>query len=287
LKDNLINWLLFVVLSVIWGSSFLLMKIGITVLQPFEVASLRILSAGIVLLPFAFRGFKDLPRNKLPYVILSGSLGSFLPAFLFCTAETKLDSALTGMLNSLTPLCAVIIGVLFFKMKTSFRKLLGILIGLVGLFFMISPNGNLHLNNTPSLLMVIAATILYAVNVNMVSRHLKGLIPIKIASVAFACHIIPCLSILIYTGYFSKPLLEKNYLKATFASCSLGIIGTAFATVLFYRLVSRSNALFAAMVTYGIPFVAAAWGILYGEQVTPIELGCLAIILAGVYLANN
>ncbi len=285
--DKLINWALFIGLSLIWGSSFLLMKIGLENLSPYEVASLRILSAGVVLTPFAFRAFKQIPFHKIGFIILSGLVGSFFPAFLFCIAETKLDSALTGMLNSLTPLCAVIIGTVFFKMKTSIPKITGILVGLIGLFFLVSPTGQLHLNNFPYILLILLATVLYAINVNVVSRKLGNVGAINTASIAFVLLIIPCLIVLFLSGYFSRSFNHYGTIKSTAAGCVLGMVGTAFATILFYRLVKRAGALFSAMVTYGIPFVAAGWGVVYGEQVTLFQVGCLGIILCGVYLANK
>ncbi len=287
MQDKLINCLLFTVLSLIWGSSFLLMKIGLEKLSPYEVAALRILSAGIVLTPFAYKAFKQIPKNKIGFILLSGLLGSFFPAFLFCVAETKLSSALTGMLNSLTPLCAVIIGTIFFRMKTNFQKVSGILVGLVGLFFLVSPSGQLHFNNLHYILLVIMATILYAINANFVGRTLGGIGALNTASIAFFLLIIPSLVILVSIGYFSRPLNQIEVIKSTVAACVLGTGGTAIATILLYRLIKRAGALFATMVTYGIPFVAAAWGVVYGEQVTMLEIGCLGIILGGVYLANR
>ena len=285
--DKFINWLLFTILSLIWGSSFLLMKIGLEHLSPYEVAALRILSAGIVLIPFAYKAFKQIPSNKVGLILLSGLMGSFFPAFLFCVAETKLDSSLTGMLNSLTPLCAVIIGTLFFRLKTTVKKVAGIFIGLVGLFFLVSPNGQLHIGNSHYVLLVILATILYAVNANFVSRSLAGLGSLNIASIAFSLLIIPCVIILFSMGYFSRPLGQADFIRSTAAACVLGTGGTAIATILLYRLIKRAGALFATMVTYGIPFVAAGWGVVYGEQVTLLEIGCLGVILVGVYLANR
>ena len=255
-------------------------------LNPFEVATLRILSAGIVLTPFAYRAIKQIPQKKLAVVVVSGLIGSFFPAFLFCIAETKLESSLTGMLNSLTPICAVIIGSIFFDLKVSIRKVIGILIGLIGLFFMVSPNGAFHFANPQYILLVIFATILYAINVNMVSRKLHGIGSINIASVAFVILILPCLIILYYNGFFARSMTEMKFIRSTTAACILGMGGTAFASILFYILVKRAGALFSSMVTYGIPFIAVGWGLIYGEQVTFLQLGCLGILLGGVYLAK-
>ena len=191
------------------------------------------------------------------------------------------------MLNSLTPLCAVIIGTLFFKMRPTAWKFAGIFIGLIGLFFLVSPNGQLHFDNSKYIFLIILATILYAINANFVSKSLGGLGPLNIASVAFVLLIIPCLIVLVSMGYFTRPLSQLSIIKSTVAACVLGTGGTAIATILLYRLIKRAGALFATMVTYGIPFVAAGWGVVYGEQVTLVEIGCLGIILSGVYLANK
>ncbi len=257
------------------------------VLGPYQVAALRILSAGIVLMPFSAKAFKQIPRQKLGIVVLSGLLGSFFPAFLFCLAETQLSSALTGMLNSLTPLCTVLIGVFFFQLTPKLQKIIGIIIGLIGFFFLVVPNGKLDVGNFGYVLLVLLATVFYAVNVNVVSKYMQGIGSINIAAMAFVFLIVPCVIILGITGYFAMPFNNIAIIKSTLAACVLGVAGTAFASVLFYRLVKRAGALFAAMVTYGIPFIAVAWGYFYGESISLFQIGCLGIILGGVYISNR
>ena len=287
MRDKLINWGLFTILSLIWGSSFILMKAGMNQLTPYDVASIRILSAGLVLIPFARRALLEVPRNKLALVILSGLLGSFFPAYLFCIAETRIDSSLAGILNALTPLFTIIIGISFFQLKAHWRKILGVVIGFVGLYLLVSPTGDIHFTNVSYILLVLLATVLYGINVNMVGRHMHGLGSINIASLAFVFLIIPSLIILYINGYFALPLGDKSVLISTLASAVLGIMGTAVASILFYMLVKRAGTLFASMVTYGIPFIAVMWGLLYGEQVTLWQVGCLGVILGGVYLVNR
>src|SRR6185503_18929003 len=99
-------------------------------LTPYQVATLRILSAGLVLIPVAIKHLKKIPPHKLGYVLLSGLLGSFIPAFLFCLAETKIDSSLAGFLNALTPIFTIVIGMLFFQQVFQSHKLAGVLTGL-------------------------------------------------------------------------------------------------------------------------------------------------------------
>lgn len=285
--EKLINWGLFSLLALIWGSSFILMKAGMSSLSPYQVASLRILSAGLILIPFARKALLAVPGNKLALVILSGLLGSFFPAYLFCIAETKIDSSLAGMLNALTPLFTILVGIAFFQFKAQAIKIVGVLIGFAGLLLLVTPELTLGFQNFSYSLLVLAATIFYGLNVNMVSRHMQGIGSLNIASLAFVFLIIPSLIILYFTGYFSLPLTEKPLLMATVAAFVLGILGTAVGSILFYMLVKRAGALFASMVTYGIPFIAVSWGIWYGEVVTLFQIGCLGIILVGVYLANK
>ncbi|MDB5190850.1 MAG: family transporter [Segetibacter sp.] len=257
------------------------------VLSPYDVAALRMISAGIVLLPFAYNSFKKIPKNKMGIVIISGLLGSFFPAFLFCIAETRIDSSLAGILNALTPLFTILLGVTFFKMQVSFLRYLGVFVGFIGLALLFLARGNITLSYLSFSFLVLLATFFYGINVNVVSRHLSNIGSLNIASIAFAFLIIPSLIVLLFTGYFSLPLSSGSYLVSTIASIVLGVFGTAIASIMFYMLVKRAGGLFASTVTYGIPFVAVFWGLLSGEVITLAQVACLGIILAGVYLANK
>jgi len=287
LREKLINWVLFTLLSIIWGSSFILMKLGLETLSPYQVATLRMLSAGIILIPFALEGFRKIQKKEFLYVILSGLLGSFFPAYLFCIAETKIDSSIAGILNALTPLFTISVGVFFFQMKASKQKIIGVLVGFVGLCLLFLAQKNISFENLSYAFLVLIATLLYGINVNMVSKYLHNTGAMNIAAVAFTLLIIPCLIILYFTGYFSLPLLSMPVIKSTGFSFLLGFGGTAIATVLYYRLVKSAGSLFASTVTYGIPFVALFWGILEGESINFLQCCCMGIILIGVWLANK
>jgi drug/metabolite transporter (DMT)-like permease len=288
LKINLFNWVIFIVLSFIWGSSFILMKEGMTSLSAYQVASIRILSAGIVLLPFSIQAFKAVPAHKRWLVFLSGILGTFFPAYLFCIAETKLDSSLAGILNALTPLFTLLIGALFFNRQIGWRKWAGVLIGFAGLVFLIlAGNKKMSFGYLGYASFILLATLLYGINVNLVSKYLKEIGSRQIATVAFTLLIIPSFFILWLTGFFSGTSFSREFLYATGASMVLGIMGTAVASILFYVLLKRAGPVFSSMVTYGIPFVALFWGVLANEQINPVQIGCLCIILGGVYLANK
>ena len=287
MKDKLLNWSLFVALCFIWGSSFILMKAGINQLNAYQVASIRMISAGMVLIPFARKALLLVPRNKLLLVILSGFLGSFFPAYLFCIAETTIDSSLAGILNALTPLFTMLIGISFFQLRAKPIKILGVVIGFAGLCLLMAFTGKVRFEHFSYSALVILATFLYGENVNLVGRHMQGIGSLQIAALAFVFLIIPSGIILFATGYFSLPLNTTPILLSTLASFVLGVMGTAIASIIFYMLVKRAGTLFASMVTYGIPFIAVFWGILEGEIINSAQVICLGVILVGVYLVNK
>jgi drug/metabolite transporter (DMT)-like permease len=288
MNPKLANWGLFTLLAFIWGSSFILMKEGLKELTAYQVAAIRMLSAGIVLLPFALKSFKNVDRKSLWKVLLTGIIGSFIPAILFCIAETKIDSALAGMLNALTPLCVIIIGVLFFKSSTKWQKTLGVIVGFAGMVLLFlsqkTTSGETHWFYA---LLVFIATLCYGLNVNILSLYLKHIPSLQIAAIAFVALIVPSILLLWADGFFRSDFLDDDVLLAVGASSVLGVFGTAVASILFYMLMKRAGALFSSMVTYGIPFVAVFWGVVAGESVTALQMVGLLIILSGVYLANK
>lgn len=288
MSKGLLNWLIFIALSVIWGSSFILMKEGLKQLSAYQVASLRIVFSGIVLLPAAVKSFKNIPKNKLGIIFISGMLGSLFPAYLFCIAEEGIDSALAGTLNSLTPIFVIITGAVIFKTATSYNKVGGIVISFAGSVLLLFSKGSITGNqNLVFVGYVVLATIFYGYNVNLVQRHLKNIGSLQIASVALTLNAVPALIILVFTGYFQQLATQTGILQATGAAVLLGVAGTAMATIIFYMLVKRAGAVFASMVTYGIPVVANIWGVIYKEEVGWKQVTCLGIILLGVYVANR
>jgi drug/metabolite transporter (DMT)-like permease len=286
-RNDLVNWGIFIALSFIWGSSFILMKTGMQTLDAFQVAALRIMSGGIVLMPAAFIRLRQLPVNRILLVLVSGLLGNFLPSFLFCIAETRIDSALTGILNALTPVCTIITGVLFFQSTVKWQKLTGVLISFTGMLLLFISKGKFETGYLSYASLILLATICYGTNVNMVNRYLKEVGSVNIAAFSLSMLAVPSFVILYFTGYFRLPLTESGYMVSSLASIFLGLAGTAVGSIIFYMLVKRAGVLFASMVTYGIPFVAIFWGVVFNEGVTLAQVGCLFIILTGVYLTNK
>lgn len=289
MNKRLANWLIFLLLSLIWGSSFILMKIGLdNHLTAFQVASIRMVAAGLILLPIAIKAISQIPITKRWIVFLSGVFGSLIPSYLFCIAENGIDSALAGTLNSLTPIFVIINGALFFKIKTEPYKIVGIMIAFSGTVLLLFSKGQMQENQQLIYVgLVILATFFYGLNVNMVAKYLKDISSLQIAAVALSLSAVPAGAILISTGFFKLSFYQTGLYTGVAASVVLGVAGTAIASVLFYRLVKNAGGIFASMVTYGIPFVAIGWGIYFKEVFGLTQVGCLLIILLGVYWTNR
>lgn len=284
----MVQWLIFLLLCLVWGSSFILMKLGLVALSPYEVAGLRLLSAGIVLTPFFFDAWKKTNSKTKSFALLIGLLGSFFPGILFCIAETTLHSSIAGVLNATTPLFVMIVGMLLFRRSVQLIQVIGIMVGFLGVLLLFYPSISLQDGSfTAKALLILLATIMYGFNVNIANLHLSSTAPLHVASLSLVMLIPVDLFILFLQGFFSKDFSAISLQKAAISSVVLGVFGTAMATWLFYVLMQRSGPLFSSMVTYGIPFVALGWGMLAGEAITGIALLALLLILLGVYLVNK
>ncbi len=288
MQPKLFNWLLFLLLCFIWGSSFILMKEGLRQLSAYEVAAIRMLSAGLVLLPFAVRSFQRMQKKDLGLLVLTGILGSFIPAILFCVAETQIDSALAGMLNALTPFFVILIGAVFFQSKVAVQKIVGVFIGFSGMLLLfLSQKSGATSSNIFFAALIVVATLSYGLNVNMTNRYLKHVGSLDIAAIAFVSLIPASLAVLLYNGFTQHQLADSAVIRSVAAASVLGIFGTAIASILFYMLLKRAGTLFSTMVTYGMPFVAVGWGLLVGETVGLMQMAGLVVILSGVYITNR
>jgi drug/metabolite transporter (DMT)-like permease len=286
-KQNFLNWLLFVILSVVWGSSFILMKTSAEHLNGLQIGSIRIFAAGVGLLPWAIFHISKIPLKKLGVVILTGLLGNFFPALLFASAiKENGESSLASILNSLTPLFVIVIGLLFFKTKVQKRKITGVLVGFAGLVILNVLRGPVSAGDN-GVLLILIATIFYGITVNLVSYYLKGIAGFKIASVSLAIMAIPSCIIMWQQNVFTIARFDEEARWSIAVACLLGVVGSAIATGLYYVLIQKAGGLFASLVTYAIPIVAIMWGLLANENITAAQVGCLAMILAGVYLANR
>ena len=286
-KHPAIAWVLFVILSVIWWSSFILIKKGLIYLGPEEVAALRIASASLVLTPFALSRIKQINKKNVTTLILVGFMGSLLPAFFFALAQTKLTSALTGIMNALTPFFTIIISVLFFSEKPDKRVYFGVMLGFLGTLFLISTRVNGQFTFNYYAFFVVAATVLYGINANLIKHYLSLLKSLSIASLSLIMVGPFAIVYLLFLTPFLDHIHEPEVLIASGYIVILGVFGTALALVLFNKIVQLTNAVFSTSVTYLIPIISVFWGFIDGEKLSLIQLASMLTIMLGIFISNS
>ncbi len=278
------------ILAVIWGSSFILMKRGLESFSSIQVAEYRLFIAAIALFPLAFKQLPKFPRRnkKLLAICLVALFGNLLPALLFAKAQTKLPSGVAGMLNSLVPLFTIAVGAIFFAVKPIKQQFFGVVIGLVGAFILIYGSSNNVISGVPIIYsaMVVAATIGYGISVNTIKSMLPTMPTLQITSFAFIL-LLPLMSVgLLTNGFFEQAFKPVNRINLGYLSI-LGVFGTAGALLLFNQLIKYTSAVFSSSVTYMIPVVAAIWGLSDGEALNGFHFSGFILIIFGVYVINR
>jgi len=279
------KWLFLVLLALVWGSSFILIKKGLIGLNPFQLGSVRIIFAALFLLIIGFRTLPKIPRMQWKYIALTALFGTFIPAFLFSIAQMHISSTVSSILNSLTPLNTLVLGVLVFGLNFKRSQIIGVVIGLAGsLLLILNGAANHPEQNYFYAILIVIASLCYATNVNLIKKYLSDLSPLTISTGNFTVMLIPAIIILSCTGFFDIVHVEKVQ-HSVFFIMILGIVGTGIANIIFFKLIQISSPVFATSVTYLIPVVAFFWGLFDNEMLTPTQgLGAL-IILVGVYMS--
>ncbi|TRZ45801.1 DMT family transporter [Robertkochia solimangrovi] len=283
------KWVYLIVLSLIWGSSYILIKKGLGGLTPLQLGAVRIIFSTIFLFLIGFRSLFRIKKKEWPWVGLSALCGTFIPVFLFAFAETEIDSNIASVLNSLVPLFAIIMGVVLFRIRFVRIQLFGVLFGLIGAGLLILQGASLNpdQNYFYSLLVIIAA-ILYAANANIIKTKLQDVSAMSIAVGNFAFMVLPAIVLLCFSGIFETDEADLQELQTSLMYIAiLAVFGTGMAKILFNRLIQISDAVFSTSVTYLIPVVGVFWGVLDGEHFGLGHLFGAIFILGGVYLVNK
>lgn len=287
MNSKQVKWFYLLILAFIWGSSFILIKKGLIGLSPYQLGAARILFAAIFLLLIGFRTLPNITLQKWKYIAITSVFGTFIPAFLFSIAETEIDSSTTAILNSLTPLNTLLLGILFFGIGFKKNQFLGVFIGLIGCVLLVFNGAINHPEqNYYYATLVIIASACYAINVNLIKKYLYDLSPLTISTGNFAVLVMPATIILYATGFFNEIHVEKVQLSIYYIVV-LGVLGTGVANIIFFKLIQISSPVFATSVTYLIPIVAFFWGFLDHESLTFVQYFGAVIILFGVYLSSK
>ena len=288
-NHQLISWLLLLLLSSVWGSSYILMKKALQVFSFHEVACLRIISAGIVLLPLSITQLQKLPIRYYKPLLLTGFIGTLAPAFLFATAQIYLDSALNGAMNSLSTIFTLIVGALFFQQPIFKKEIFGALLGIIGTLLLLFTRSSHGIQGGSYYIgLPILASLCYGINLNLVKYYLQDLKATTIASISFLfMGILSSMILFTQTNFIKKlQMVEGAYLAGSYILI-LGIAGSAIAYFLFTALIQRTSPIFASMLSFLIPIVAIAWGLFDGEKLLWGHYVGLIAILSGVYLVNK
>lgn len=281
-----LKWPILIVLSLVWGSSFILMKRGLEAFSSSQVAALRISLAWLFLLPFMLRHYKlNLKKYALP-IIGMGTFGNLIPAFLFTAAETGISSSLTGMLNALTPLFTVVLGLFIFRNRTNWFQAMGIVVGLVGALMLLYNDREEESSQIRFALLVVIATVCYALSVNIIRKFLGDLNSVTATVWAFTFTGPLAATYLLTTDFFDVLTVHPKALQALGYTAILGIVGSALSVIAFNELIKMSNAVFASTTTYLIPIVAVFWGLTDGETISWLQVLAMVVILAAVWLVN-
>ena len=285
MESKQLKWIYLVVLALVWGSSFILIKKGLIGLTALQLGSLRILFAALFLVLIGFKSLSKIPKYKWKYIALTSMFGTFIPAYLFAIAQTQIDSSVSSILNSLTPLNTLILGALVFGLQFKRNQIFGILIGLAGSALLIL-NGAIHHpeQNYYYAILVLIASVCYAVNVNLIKKYLHDLSPLSITTGNFIVLLVPALTVLFFSGFF-QIVGDVKVQESVLYIIILGVVGTGIANILFFKLIQISSPVFATSVTYLIPVVAFCWGLLDNEMLTAVQFFGAFIILIGVYLS--
>ncbi|RDI57072.1 DMT family transporter [Flavobacterium glaciei] len=285
MESKQLKWVYLMVLALVWGSSFILIKKGLIGLTALQLGSLRIIFAAVFLVLIGFKSLSKIPTYKWKYIALTSLFGTFIPAYLFAIAQTEIDSSVSSILNSLTPLNTLILGALVFGLQFKRNQIIGILIGLLGSALLIL-NGAIHHpeQNYYYAILVLIASICYATNVNLIKKYLHDLSPLSITTGNFMVLFFPAFIILFFSGFF-EVVQDVKVQESVLFIMILGVVGTGIANILFFKLIQMSSPVFATSVTYLIPVVAFCWGLLDNEMLTPVQFFGAFIILIGVYLS--
>jgi drug/metabolite transporter (DMT)-like permease len=292
MKNETKAWLILIFLSLIWGSSFILMEKamhpveGANAFTPYQVGALRMLIASLVLLPVAIKNIKKFRGKDILLFILVGLTGNFIPSFLFPIAETGIQSSLAGLLTMGTSLFIVVLSILFFRSTISWTQLVGFLIGGIALFLIVANQIDIGKNSFSHAAIALFATLFYAISISLIKFKLSHEHPLVITSLAFFSMLIPSVLACFLTGAFivaSDPVVLKGlpYLIV------LSVVGTALAVLIFNYMVAISTPLFASSVTYIIPIVALFLGVLDGEKFDTANIIWIVFIFIGVYLMGR
>lgn len=282
------KWFLLSVLALTWGSSFILIKKSLDVFTPFQIGSVRVAISGIVLAGIGVPALKKMDPRTLFWTAIAGALGNFLPMYLFPIAQTRVTSSMAGILDSLVPVFVLVIGFIFFRIRSSPLQWAGAIIGFIGagtlMYFSGASQGR---SDAAFALLVVLATACYAGSALIVNRKLANVASLQLSSAVFTLWMIPAVIILFFSDLPGVLHNSSDFWHSAGYLGILSVVGTALAMLLYFHLIHTTSAVFASMVTYLLPLVAIGWGLLAGEPFFIWYVVGGVLILLGIYMVQE
>ncbi len=279
---------LLLLISLIWGGSFILIKKALISFTPYQLISIRLGLSGLIFLPYVWYKRKEVPWSSWKYFVMIGYIGTLIPFTFYSIGQTRVPSSTAGIINALTPILTLVIGFFFFNQIISLRKVVGVLLGLSGTFFLVwtatiqGEGGVLFYT-----LIIVSATFFYAFNVNMIARHLGEVNPVISTAVAFVTTLPPCLLLWVWPGVTNNLHFDNQLIYSIIYVMVLAIFGTVVATTLYLKLIQKTSPVYATMVSYLIPVSSVIWGALDGEMLQVGHFTGMGLILFGIYLVQR
>ena len=278
---------LLVLLAAIWSSAFVFIKVAVGTIPPLSVAAARIVIAAVFLYLYARIIKESLPPFGKTWVMffLIGLFGNGLPFTLISWGELRVDSGLAAILMSIMPLVTLLLVHLFTEdERITPGKVVGVFLGLGGVVVLVGPQALLNLGGDAVYqLAVTGGAVCYAI-ASVIARRLPPSPPVGRSAAVMIC---ASLQMIPLSLYLDRPWTLSPTPEALGSVAFLGLIATAIATVIYFIVVSAKGATFLSFINYMIPLMGVFWGAtLLGEQVEPKALAALALILAGLAIAN-
>ncbi|UPS92844.1 DMT family transporter [Bizionia sp. M204] len=282
------RWVLLLVITLTWGSSFMLIKKSLVAFTPYEIGAIRIVGSGILLAIIGIPAIKKMTKKTLLWVAIVGFFGNFLPMFLFPIAQTQVSSSLAGILDSLVPVFVLIFGFLLFGIKSKMTQVIGAVIGFLGAASLIYfSDANTEGSQFGYTMLIVLAGASYGINAVVITERTSEVKAVELTAAVYTIWAIPAMVILYFTGFIQNFEMKPEYVEPLGYLGFLTIFGTAIAMLLYYKLIQNTSAVFASTASYLLPVVAVIWGIIDGEKFTIWYVFGGILILIGIYLIRE
>jgi drug/metabolite transporter (DMT)-like permease len=273
---------LLVLLGAIWGGAFPLLKVATPQFGPIALIFVRVLTAAIVLLPLVRE--RELLRTQWRPLLLLGLINTAIPFVLFSFATLSITAGLASLLNSTTPMFGALVARVWLGERLTFGRMFGIVLGFVGVGLLVGDSVGVR-GSGPivGVLAGLTAAALYGVAANLSKRWLAQAQPATVAAGTVLGATVALAPLALFAWPAAVPSSE-----AWASAVALGVLCTAIAYLIYFRLLERVAVSSAVAVTFLIPMFGIVWGALFlGERITPQLLGGCAVVLLGTALATG